>query len=46
MNWTPSLHDCDVVEFTWLDLLKLALGRSLKDSALIARRVGIKGETK
>ena len=46
MNWTPSMHDCDVVEFTWLDLLKLALGWSLKDAALIARRVGIKGETK
>lgn len=32
----------DVVEFTWLDLFKLALGKSLKDSSLIAVRKGVK----
>ena len=30
MKWTPSGFGCDVVEFTWLDLLKLALGKKLK----------------
>ena len=38
MKWTPSPFKSDVVEFTWLDLLRLALGMELRDSALIARR--------
>lgn len=38
MKWTPSGFGHDVVEFTWLDLLKLALGKKLKDGALVAIR--------
>ena len=38
MKWTPSGFRYDVVEFTWLDLLKLALGKKLKDGALVAIR--------
>jgi len=37
MKWIPSGFQFDVVEFTLLDLLKLALGRELKSGALIAR---------
>ena len=38
MKWIPHGFHNDIVEFTWLDLLKLALGRELKDGALIAKR--------
>jgi hypothetical protein len=38
MKWIPSPFKSDVVEFTWLDLLRLALGMELRDSALVARR--------
>ena len=38
MKWIPSGFGCDVVEFTWFDLFKLALGRKLKEGALIAIR--------
>jgi hypothetical protein len=44
MNWKPSPFKYDVVEFTWLDLLKLALGKAIKDSALVAVRKGVKHE--
>ena len=42
MKWTPSGFRHDVVEVTWLDLLKLALGKKLKDGALVAIRKGVK----
>jgi hypothetical protein len=38
MKWTSNPFTSDVVEFTWLDLLRLELGMELHDSALIARR--------
>ena len=38
MNWTPSPFKSDVVEFSWLDLLRLALGMELRDGALTVRR--------
>lgn len=38
MKWIPDPFRSDVVELTWWDLLRLALGREVKDSALIARR--------
>jgi len=38
MKWTPSGFKSDIVEFTWLDLLLMAFGKELRDSALIARR--------
>ena len=45
MKWTPSGFKSDVVEFTWLDLLKMLIGKELKDGALIARRARGKNET-
>ena len=36
MKWTPHPFTSDVVEFTWLDLLKIAFGFEVKDGALIA----------
>ena len=42
MKWIPSPFKSDVVEFTLLDLIKLAFGCVLKDSALIAIRKGVK----
>ena len=42
MKWTPNPFTSDVVEFTWLDLFKLALGKKLKDGALVAVRKGVK----
>jgi hypothetical protein len=44
MKWTPHGFRSDVVEFTWLDLFKLALGKVVKDGALIAVRKGVKHE--
>jgi len=44
MKWTPSGFRYDVVEFTWLDLFKLMLGKKLKDGALVAVREGVKYE--
>ena len=44
MKWTPSGFRSDVVEFTWLDLLKLALGKKLKNGALVAVRKGVSHE--
>jgi hypothetical protein len=38
MKWTPHPLKSDIVEFTWLDLLRMAFGKELRDSALIARR--------
>jgi hypothetical protein len=38
MKFIPHAFRSDTVEFTWLDLLKLALGRELKAGALVARR--------
>lgn len=38
MKWIPHGFRYDTVEFTWLDLLKLAFGKELKDGALIAKR--------
>jgi hypothetical protein len=38
MKWIPNPFKSDIVEFTWLDLLRMALGKELRDSALIARR--------
>jgi hypothetical protein len=37
MKFTPNPFLSDTVEFTLLDLLKLACGRELKCGALIAR---------
>lgn len=39
MKWTPHPFKSDIVEFTLLDLLKLAFGKTLRDSALEARMV-------
>ena len=41
MKWIPHGFRSDVVEFTWLDILKLALGKKLQDGALIAVRKGV-----
>lgn len=38
MKLTPHPFRADIVEFTWVDLLKLMIGRQLKDGGLIARR--------
>ena len=38
MKFTSHPVKSDIVEFTWLDLLRLAFGKELRDSALIARR--------
>jgi hypothetical protein len=38
MKWTPHGFGRDVVEFTWLDLLKLLFGKELQDGALVAIR--------
>lgn len=38
MKFTPNPFRSDTVEFTWLDLLKLACGCELKCGALIARK--------
>lgn len=38
MKFTPHPFRSDIVEFTWLDLLKLMLGEELTSVALIARR--------
>jgi len=37
MKFTPHPFKSDIVEFTWFDLLRLAFGKELRDSALIAR---------
>jgi hypothetical protein len=37
MKFTPNPFHSDVVEFTLLDLLKIACGRELTCGALIAR---------
>ena len=37
MKFTSNPFKGDIVEFTWFDLLRLALGKELRDSALIAR---------
>jgi hypothetical protein len=39
MKFIPNTFLSDTVEFTLLDLLKIAFGRELKCGALIARRV-------
>ena len=44
MKWIPHGFRSDVVEFTWLDLVKLAFGKVIKDGALIAVRKGVKHE--
>lgn len=44
MKFTGSPFKSDVVEFTWVDLIKLALGKVLRASALIAKRKGVKHE--
>lgn len=38
MKITRDPFRSDVVEFTWLDLFKLALGKSISDCALVAKR--------
>ena len=38
MKWTPSGFGHDQVEFTWLDLFKMMLGKELKNGALVAKR--------
>jgi len=38
MKWTPNPLKSDIVEFTWLDLLRMAFGKELCDGALIARK--------
>jgi hypothetical protein len=38
MRFQYNLHTTDVVEFTWLDLLKMALGLEIKEGSLVARR--------
>jgi hypothetical protein len=38
MKWTSHPFKSDIVEFTWLDLLRMAFGKELRDSALTARR--------
>ena len=45
MKWKPSPFKSDIVEFTWLDLIKLACGKVLKDSALIAFCRGVKHDS-
>jgi hypothetical protein len=44
MKFTGSPFKSDVVEFTWIDLIKLAFGKVLRASALIAKRKGIRHE--
>jgi len=38
MRFQYNLHKSDIVEFTWLDLLKMALGLEIKQGSLRARR--------
>ena len=38
MKWTPSGFGHDQVEFTWLDLFKMIIGKELKNGALVAKR--------
>jgi hypothetical protein len=38
MRFQYNLHTSDIVEFTWLDLLKMALGLEIKEGSLVARR--------
>ena len=38
MKWTPSGFGHDQVEFTWLDLFKMMIGKELKNGALVAKR--------
>lgn len=45
MKWIPRPFKSDLVEFTLIDLIKLAFGCVLKDSALIAVRKGVKHDS-
>jgi hypothetical protein len=38
MRFQYNLHTSDVVEFTWVDLIKLALGLEIREGSLVARR--------
>jgi len=38
MRFQYNLQTSDIVEFTWLDLLKMALGLEIKEGSLVARR--------
>lgn len=38
MKWKSSAHFDDVVTLTWLDLVKLAFGRVLQDSACMVKK--------
>jgi hypothetical protein len=38
MRFQNNLQTSDIVEFTWLDLLKMALGLEIKEGSLAARR--------
>jgi hypothetical protein len=38
MKVSINAFKSDIVEFTWLDIVKLILGKEIKDGALIARR--------
>ena len=40
MRFTPHPFKSDVVEFTWLDLLRMMFGKELQHKALIARKQG------
>jgi hypothetical protein len=38
MRFQYHLHTSDIVEFTWLDLFKLALGLEIREGSMVARR--------
>lgn len=40
MKFHHHPFQCDRLELTWMDLIRLALGRELKVSALIVKREG------
>ena len=42
MKWKPHPFRSDNVTLTWMDLLKLALGKKVQDGACVVRRKGLK----
>lgn len=42
MKWIPNAFRSDRVQLTWWDLLKLAIGLEIKDSACRVRRGAMK----
>lgn len=37
MKWRPSAFQDDVVTLTWLDVLRLILGRTIRDGPCVIR---------